>query len=482
MSGCPSGDQLARLSDGTLDAASLRAIEAHVAGCLRCAADLASRRGTVRQRPAAAARRDRSPAVRELEAAATLASHEFLPVATTTPIAAAPHEFRPVAATTPIAATPHAAAAPRTAAVGTPYSSPVASGTSRSAPRTTAPRRARPSRGRGSAIAIACAAAIAGVAAALAIAHVVRDQPRPAQPAATAGSATPTTAGSAASAVTAPVSPAPPAEPPSSAAVTAAHATAPATTDHAAPAKPAGVPLPPAPPRAGGRASKKQEARATPEDSAKAEAPTKAPTKTEVPAVSSPSASLSPNVITDLSDFMRDVQRAIRRRDIPTCKRLVAGVGKDVHPNARFTVELFGSMCDMMGGDCAGGNARLARAFAAQEKPFQDGAVADQYCAIEGNLKTRLARLLAQTNLHANSPVIDIAWCDALIPHARKLAGEVTAPGEKALAAYIAMHLAGCFAHHGQCADATSAAAVATKIGAPVEVMPVIAEKCPSAP
>lgn len=363
MISCPSGHQLARWIDSALDPTTAAAIEAHVATCGRCTLDIARRRATVPQRLPATTRPDHPPAVRELESAATLA----------------PDPLLPIAATTPVGSPSHAAAPP--IAMGTPYA-PAPAG---DAPHAAAPKhRMRPARRRS--VAIACGAALAGVAAALAIAHVVRDEPKQSRV---------------------------------------------ASTDSATLA-------------------------------------TAAATSTRLPP--------------DLSPFVRDVQVALHRRDIASCKRLVAGLPKDYHPIMRFGIESLVACCDMISGDCAGGTARLARAYAAEGLAIQDNIYANLYCAIEGNLKTRLSRVMAQTSLYTQDHVMDIVRCDELIPHARKVAAEVTTRADKLQAAFAVKQLAGCFAHHRRCDDARSADALAVRLDPKRVPAPELAEKCPRAP
>ncbi|HWU87091.1 MAG TPA: hypothetical protein VN253_07440, partial [Kofleriaceae bacterium] len=176
----------------------------------------------------------------------------------------------------------------------------------------------------------------------------------------------------------------------------------------------------------------------------------RAPAKTV--AVAPPASAGGPYA--DLSSFLIDVQKHLRLHDARACRKLIAALPGNVTPGARFSVESFAAFCDMMAGDCAGGAARLGKAYTAQGVAMQLALYTDQYCPIEGNLETRLARLRTQVGAHTMGPAMDLSWCDALIPPARKAAGEVSTGPQRGAITFALQQLAKCIGSAGRCDEA----------------------------
>jgi hypothetical protein len=120
----------------------------------------------------------------------------------------------------------------------------------------------------------------------------------------------------------------------------------------------------------------------------------------------------------------------------------------------QLNVESFAAYCEMMAGDCAGGTARLSRAYAAQGQLVQPAPFVDQYCPIEGPLETRLARLRTQVSAHTMGPAMDPAWCDALVAPAKQAGREATAGPQRGIAAWALQQLAKCAGAAGRCDEA----------------------------
>lgn len=154
----------------------------------------------------------------------------------------------------------------------------------------------------------------------------------------------------------------------------------------------------------------------------------------------------------DYQVFHIEVAQRIAQRDVAGCRALTARALRDAPPGGRFAVELYEGICDMIGGDCAGGVRKLERTYASQRLELTASAFTDQYCPIEGDLETRVARLGFQAMAHGSAR-IDLAWCTALVPAANKLAAEVQTPPLRARTAVALKTLAKCIASTGRCDD-----------------------------
>ena len=116
----------------------------------------------------------------------------------------------------------------------------------------------------------------------------------------------------------------------------------------------------------------------------------------------------------------------------------------------------------MMAGDCAKGTAMMAKveanpggSTAPDIKARWVESTVNMYCPIEGSLDTRLTRMWAQLDAFTSSTGShSIAWCNVVLPHARKAASEVTDATAKQLEAKILRRLASCVASANRCDEA----------------------------
>jgi len=439
---CPSDGELARMVEGALGGATLASIQAHVEGCEHCAAvvavlDTRRRRAAgggsgARIRISDPDRRhsdadafNRTLPSRELESAARVSATELPPA-----FGSGPYSDPGLGADTGPRSDPglHADAGsrartrphpdevravapiPRSGTGGRPKAE--TRGLRAAPPPSASARRIAP-------IAIAGVAAAAGVVAVLLGARALSRKPRPADSAGSAAVEAPAPAPGSAGPRVESIGPGSAAIPEPAPSPTAAAGSA----DPAG--RPAGVPLdPPAPPRAPG---------------------------SKPVAVAPPAAAGSfPN----LSTFFEDVQKHVRQHDGRACKRLYATLPAGIHPSMKYAIESFGAYCDMLAGDCAGGTARLVQAQAAQGMNPQPANYVEQYCPIEGPLETRLQRLRTQLAAHTMGMAMDVAWCDALLPHAKRAAGEVSTGPERGLASFALHQLAKCLGFTGRCDEA----------------------------
>jgi serine/threonine protein kinase len=335
---------------------------------------------------------ERVHTTRELESAATVSAAELPPLP-----GSGPHS-------TPGGPSSDPGSRPSTGPRPHPSTGPRPRSDSALRPRAPAPTAARPRRI--APLAIAGVAAAAGVVAVLLAARALSN--KPARPAAGAGSAIAETTPPPVEPSVEPIGPG------------SADPTASAEDPDRAPSRPAGVPL---------------------------DLP-RAPANKTV-AVAPPAGGYA-----DLSSFVTDIQKHLRLRDVRACKRLIAGLPGNLHPSQRFSVDTFAASCEMMAGDCAGGTARLTRAQAAQGLAPQPEIFVEQYCPIEGNLETRLARLRSQVGAHTMGSAMNLAWCEALVPHARKAAGEASTGPQRGTTSYVLHQLAKCLGSVARCDEA----------------------------
>lgn len=186
----------------------------------------------------------------------------------------------------------------------------------------------------------------------------------------------------------------------------------------------------------------------------------------------------------DLSALLNDLRAALRVHDVAACRRLLAGAPAALPASIRFTLEMHAAFCDMRAGDCAGGTARLTRAYATQPDPAPDLEVfADQYCPITGDLDTRQRRLSAQVAVASFGDRWAVPACDRLLPAARALGRDVRTVLDRARAAHSLQRLATCLGSAGRCADAHQLwlAAVATHDTLRAAT-PDLTARCPATP
>lgn len=183
-----------------------------------------------------------------------------------------------------------------------------------------------------------------------------------------------------------------------------------------------------------------------------------------------------------VSSFITDVQKHIRHHDARACRKLVAGLPSNIPPSARFSVETFAAYCDMMAGDCAGGIVRLGKANAAQGIAMHPSLFSDQYCPIEGDLETRVARLRAQVSAHTMGPAMDLSWCDALIPPTRTAAREASTGVHRGVVGFALVQLAKCVGSAGRCDEARGLWSLASTVDESIKWRtPDLGTRCPAA-
>jgi serine/threonine protein kinase len=188
---------------------------------------------------------------------------------------------------------------------------------------------------------------------------------------------------------------------------------------------------------------------------------TGAPPTTGTGAPTSGSPPPSADTTAEVMKLLGEIPKTILRRDVKACRALLAKAPANVHPTFHNMLDTYRASCTMMAGDCAKGTAILAKV-----EPNPGGKVApdikarwvesqvNMYCPIEGSLDTRLTRMWAQLDAFTSVGTHSIAWCNVVLPPARKAATEVTDPKAKQLAAKILRRLASCVASAGRCDEA----------------------------
>jgi serine/threonine protein kinase len=184
--------------------------------------------------------------------------------------------------------------------------------------------------------------------------------------------------------------------------------------------------------------------------------PTGTPT-TGTPTTGTPPGAPTTDTNAEVMKLLGEIPKVILRRDVKACRALLATAPPNVHPTFHNMLEMYRSSCTMMAGDCAKGTAMLANVEpnpGAKAPPDSKArwveSQVNMYCPIEGALQTRLTRMFAQLDAFTTS----IAWCNAVLPHARKAASEVTDPQAKQLEAKILRRLASCVASANRCDEA----------------------------
>lgn len=162
----------------------------------------------------------------------------------------------------------------------------------------------------------------------------------------------------------------------------------------------------------------------------------------------------------DPTALQQALDAAIRAHDVRACQKLLATPIPNLHPGARYGIEMQLGHCEMMSGNCAAGSARLQRIG-----PSPSGAAIDPsihaawakshestYCPITGDVDARVTRLWAQVDgFTSRGGGGNLAWCDTLIGPARTLVGEVATAKQRKYAAMALQRLAACVAAAGRC-------------------------------
>jgi hypothetical protein len=143
----------------------------------------------------------------------------------------------------------------------------------------------------------------------------------------------------------------------------------------------------------------------------------------------------------------------------------------------------------MMSGNCAAGTARLGTL----EPNGPNGSPvdptikaawvrsqADTYCPIVGDLDARVARLWSQVDSFASSMGGGlIAWCDALVPQAKTIAGEITTAPQRKRVVMSLKRLASCMGGAGRCAEGRDLWALSAQLDPSTPSTPDLGKKCP---
>ena len=156
----------------------------------------------------------------------------------------------------------------------------------------------------------------------------------------------------------------------------------------------------------------------------------------------SPPAPPKPTIAPDPQQLelgMIAVRRALTRRDGRRCLAELAKLPANVPLATANLIALYRGQCEMLAGDCAGGQARVDRALDAMGSPPNGEALAIALCPITGPFKTRLQRLTSQA-FAQRTP----ADCRAYLAHARTLAGEAATAVDKAQVGSVLRHIAKC--------------------------------------
>jgi hypothetical protein len=188
----------------------------------------------------------------------------------------------------------------------------------------------------------------------------------------------------------------------------------------------------------------------------------------------------------DPKAILQSLAAAVRQRDVRGCQKLVATPLPNVHPGQQHSIELLQGHCEMLAGDCAAGTARLQRIGPSTSGTIDPATRAawlkshvSTYCPIAGDLDTRVARLWAQVDAFTTRDHGNLAWCDALIPTAKAIAGEVSTAAHKKRAGFVLQRLALCVGLAGRCDQGRELWALSTTVEPGAAATPVLGSKCP---
>jgi len=165
--------------------------------------------------------------------------------------------------------------------------------------------------------------------------------------------------------------------------------------------------------------------------------------------VSPPSSPLPPHTVprpVAPAVTLDDISAAIRRHDGKACRAGLAAL--QTPPPSDFRVANAHAVCSMVAGDCTGGMRELEAVYTRDGTPLTAvPVVADQYCPPGNDPKTRLRRLVAQTNQYRFD-------CDEYLAPARAAAQVASGDLEQRVVASVLVAIAKCYSVRGQCDQA----------------------------
>ena len=165
--------------------------------------------------------------------------------------------------------------------------------------------------------------------------------------------------------------------------------------------------------------------------------------------VSPPSSALPPHTVprpVAPAVTLDDISAAIRRHDGKACRAGLAAL--QTPPPSDFRVANAHAVCSMVAGDCTGGMRELEAVYTRDGTPLTAvPVVADQYCPPGNDPKTRLRRLVAQTNQYRFD-------CDEYLAPARAAAQVASGDLEQRVVATVLVAIAKCYSVRGQCDQA----------------------------
>jgi hypothetical protein len=184
---------------------------------------------------------------------------------------------------------------------------------------------------------------------------------------------------------------------------------------------------------------------------------------------------------------MARLSAAIQQRDVRGCRQLAAAPIPNVHPGNRYSIELLLGHCEMLSGSCPAGTARLARIGPSPSASPVDPSIrsawlasnVSTYCPIAGDLDARVARLWSQVDAFTTRDSGNLAWCDALVPAAKAVAGEVSTPAHRKRTGRVLQRLAACVARAGRCDQGRELWALSAQVDPSAPSTPALGARCP---
>jgi hypothetical protein len=188
----------------------------------------------------------------------------------------------------------------------------------------------------------------------------------------------------------------------------------------------------------------------------------------------------------DPTALLQSLTAAVRQRDVRGCQKLAATPMPNVHPGQQHSIELLQGHCEMVAGDCAAGTARLQRIGPNTSGTLDPSIRAawlkshvSTYCPITGDLDTRVERLWAKVDAFTTRDHGNLAWCDALIPAAKAIAGEVSSAAHRKRMGFALQRLALCVGLAGRCDQGRELWALSTTTDPNASATPALGAKCP---
>jgi hypothetical protein len=189
----------------------------------------------------------------------------------------------------------------------------------------------------------------------------------------------------------------------------------------------------------------------------------------------------------DAAPLPTSLTAAMRARDLAACRKHLAAPLPNVAPGHLHSIERQLAHCEMITGNCAAGTARLQRIGPnGPGRPVSPSIHAawlqsqvSTYCPIAGSLDERVAQVWAQIDGFTTRDSGNVAWCDAIIPAARKLAGEVATAAHRTRTVRSLRRLAECVARAGRCDQGRELWALSVQVDGGTPSTPALGAACP---